>query len=458
MFRTIFDSTNIAHFVTDGQRLLFANPAFELLTGYGIDEFESINVSDFFSYALPHLTDAMATSKTCSATRIRFETSITTRGGEKRWVSVSGASFEHAHGPALFLTAFDITDFRHREDVLRRSEQKYKTIFDFAPDLIVVYNPEGVVLDMSPIGAQMHARSREEIIGKYGVSESWTEKDLARFEEIRNATLRDGEWHGELTGIFVKDGPEATIETRAKVGDIEGEKIVIVISRDITERKRMEEEIRGGLREKETLLREIHHRVKNNMQIISSLLRLQSKNAKDDKTRSLFRESQNRILSMAMIHEKLYQSEGLHKINIREYIADLVGEVFSSFGEKSDSIALLMEIEDIVLGLDTAIPCGLIIIELVSNSLKYAFPEGGPGEVFIGLRSEDQGRFRLTVSDNGPGLPENINIDGLQSLGLRLVSDLAKYQLEGEMAVSSKKGTSIDVSFKEREKVSKASN
>jgi two-component sensor histidine kinase len=243
------------------------------------------------------------------------------------------------------------------------------------------------------------------------------------------------------------------MDSHVKVADIGGQKVVIAIARDITERKQMEEQLRRALREKETLLREIHHRVKNNMQIISSLLKLQMRNAADEQTRAMFRESQNRILSMAMIHEKLYQSEGLHRIDLKDYIDDLAREVVISFGEMVAGIVLKTDIEEITLGLDTAIPCGLIIIELLSNALKHAFPpHRGEGEIFIGLRPEGQGWLGLTVRDNGAGLPADMEINALKSLGLRLVADLARYQLGGDLNISRDNGTAIYVRFKEKEK------
>jgi two-component sensor histidine kinase len=170
----------------------------------------------------------------------------------------------------------------------------------------------------------------------------------------------------------------------------------------------------------------------------------------------MFRESQNRILSMAMIHEKLYQSEGLHQIDLKDYIDDLAREVFTSFGDLAAGVSLQTEVAEIALGLDTAIPCGLIIIELVSNALKYAFPPPcGGGEIFIILRPEDQGWFGLTVSDNGVGLPPEVEIQNLKSLGLRLVADLARYQIDGDLRVSREKGTRVYVRFKEKAKPSR---
>jgi two-component sensor histidine kinase len=277
--------------------------------------------------------------------------------------------------------------------------------------------------------------------------DTWCEEDKTRFPGLEEYLFRHGEWHGEIRGIDAEGVPR-TCESRVKMIEIAGEPAILAVGRDITERKRMEEQVRNALREKETLLREIHHRVKNNMQIISTLLKLQSKNVQEGRTQALFRESQNRILSMAMIHEKLYQSEGIHKIDLKDYIHDLAHEVVASFGEtRRGRITLTTDIHDIALGMDTAIPCGLILIELVSNSLKYAFPENRVGEIRIVFHSLGSAGFELTVADNGIGLPEDMDIHEQKSLGLRLVSDLAKYQLEGEMDVEGETGTTVRVQF-----------
>jgi PAS domain S-box-containing protein len=240
---------------------------------------------------------------------------------------VTATSIEHAKKHALLGLVVDITGYKDREESLWRSEMRYRTVFEYAPDAFIIHDPEGRAIDANPEALKMFGgSSRDEMIGLLSVLETWCEEDRARFAEIREQTFKYGEWRGEAKG-YRKDGQVIDFDTRVKVADIEGETVVIAITRDITERKRMEQQIRNALLEKETLLREIHHRVKNNMQIISTLLKLQLRNTDDEKTRALFRESQNRILSMAMIHEKLYQSEGLHKINLNEYIGDLAVEV-----------------------------------------------------------------------------------------------------------------------------------
>jgi len=217
---------------------------------------------------------------------------------------------------------------------------------------------------------------------------------------------------------------------------------------DITQRKQAEEQIKASLREKEVLLKEIHHRVKNNLQIISSLLNLQSRNIKDRQLLDMFRESQNRIKSMALIHERLYQSKDLARIDFLEYIRNLAAHLFRSYCINSDAIKLKIDVENVALGIDTAIPCGLIINELVSNSLKYAFPAGAEGEVRIHLRPASDSKYLLIVSDSGVGLPQDLDIRSTTSLGLRLVSTLTD-QLGGTIEIQNSGGTEFRITFSE---------
>jgi two-component sensor histidine kinase len=209
-----------------------------------------------------------------------------------------------------------------------------------------------------------------------------------------------------------------------------------------------EEQINESLKEKEMLLREIHHRVKNNMQIISSLLRLQSRDITDKKYNDMFTDSQNRIASMSLIHEKLYQSKGLARIDFNDYIRDLVNGLFQSYGVNG-RIALSLDVRDISLGIDSAIPCGLIINELVTNSLKHAFPEGRKGEIRILLNPTGENMIELVVSDNGVSIPEDVDIKKTESLGLHLVTILVENQLHGEINLDRSKGTEFLIKFKD---------
>ncbi len=219
------------------------------------------------------------------------------------------------------------------------------------------------------------------------------------------------------------------------------------LRKEVSERKKAEEMINHSLQEKVVLLREIHHRVKNNLQVISSLLNLQSASIDDPKSLEIFRESQSRVRSMALIHEKLYQSKDLNKIEFDEYINTLVRDLFTSYNVDPDKIVLNCNLEGIFLGVDTAILCGLIINELISNSLKYAFPNGKMGEISIGLTKSTNNGYTLVVRDNGIGFPENIDYRNTDSLGLQLVTTLTD-QLGGNISLNRNGVTEFKITFK----------
>ena len=196
---------------------------------------------------------------------------------------------------------------------------------------------------------------------------------------------------------------------------------------DVTERKQAEEQIKASLKEKEVLLSEIHRRVKNNMQIIISLLRLQAGKVKDKKYADLLKDSRDRIQAMALIHEKLYRTKDFTSIDFDQYIKSLARDLFRSYGVDPNRIAMKIRVEGVSLGLDNGIPCGLVINELVSNSLKHAFPQDRRGEIMVALRSTngDGDDLELRVGDNGVGLPEDLDVRNTESLGLRIVTILA---------------------------------
>ena len=223
---------------------------------------------------------------------------------------------------------------------------------------------------------------------------------------------------------------------------------------DIDERKKADESLevsaqnlRSSLKEKETLLKEVHHRVKNNMQIISSLMRIQARKIKNPDISEIFRQSQDRIKAIALIHEKLYQTEDFTNIDFNRYVSDLAGSLFQSYGVDRELISLKIKVEDISLKIDQAIPCGLIINELVSNSLKYAFPKGMKGDIVVSMHKIRNDRIELSVSDNGIGLGEGIDYRNTESLGLELVVRMAEKQLKGKIELERNKGTRFIIKF-----------
>jgi two-component sensor histidine kinase len=206
----------------------------------------------------------------------------------------------------------------------------------------------------------------------------------------------------------------------------------------------------ASLKEKEVLLQEIHHRVKNNMQIISSILKLQSSVIKNKRALEIFKSSQSRIKSMALIHEKLYKSKDFTRIDFSNYVQSLSNDLFRVYGINQDVVKLNIDIKDVLLDINTAIPCGLIINELVSNSLKHAFPDGRKGKIKIAMFSLNTNEMALTVSDNGVGIPEEIDIRSTKSLGLHLITILAEDQLQGKIKLDKTKGTKFHLILRKK--------
>ncbi len=220
------------------------------------------------------------------------------------------------------------------------------------------------------------------------------------------------------------------------------------MAHDITNQKVAEEKMQASLKEKEALLSEVHHRVKNNMQVIISLLKLQAEKIEDKNYANMLQESQNRILSMALVHEQLYMSKDFANIEFSEYVKSLLNGLFISHGIDTNKVKLNIEIEDVSFDIENAIPCGLIINELVSNSLKHAFPRQGEGNISIVLQSINEVELELTVSDDGVGIPEDLDIRAAESMGLHIVRILAEQTLEGKMDLDRTEGTHFHFQLK----------
>jgi len=216
---------------------------------------------------------------------------------------------------------------------------------------------------------------------------------------------------------------------------------------DITDRKRNEERIRASLKEKEVLLKEIHHRVKNNLQVISSLLNLQANQIRDRETAQVFRDSQSRVKAMSLVHERLYQSSDLARIDFAGYVEDVTRHLLRSYQSGPRGVRLKVDVDPVSFNIDTAIPCALIINELVSNSLKYAFPNGKDGEINIRLNQTETEDLNLCISDNGIGFPANVSWEKTDSLGLQLVRSLTD-QLNGSIKCQLDRGAQFDIRFR----------
>jgi two-component sensor histidine kinase len=248
---------------------------------------------------------------------------------------------------------------------------------------------------------------------------------------------------------ILKDGNHVNFMVScSSIRDPDGGVISVVeVLHDITDHKRAEDQIKASLREKEVLLREIHHRVKNNLQVVSSLLNMQARNAKDEETSEVLSESRDRVNTMALIHSRLYESGNLSEINMKGFVDKLLVQLFQISPVQDVKIAPIVRASDCSLPISIAVPVGLIINELLSNASKHAFADREEGKIEINLTASEEGRVNLMVSDDGIGLPPGFDIDESKTLGLRLVKILAKDQLQGNIEVISDGGTTFRIEF-----------
>ncbi|MEG5012103.1 PAS domain S-box protein [Microcoleus sp. B4-C5] len=373
--------------------------------------------------------------------------------GQIRWIRARAFPIRNQAGQVYRIVgiAEDISESKQAEKTIRESEERFRQLAENIQDSVWLMSAEFTdLLYLSPAYEQIWGRSREELYADPLKMMEWVHpEDKILLEEAMGRVLQ-GESTNTEYRIFLPDGTIRWVCDRAFPIYDESGKIYRIagICEDISDRKLTDARIQAALREKEVLLKEIHHRVKNNMQVISSLLQLQAQYIEDEATLTLFEESQTRIHSMALIHEQLYQSEHLDRIALSPYVENLVANLYQSFGCGNTSIKFNLKVDPIYLNIETAIPCGLIINELVSNSLKYAFISSLAGEISINFNEINNSQFHLTIQDNGRGFTANFDWENTETLGLRLVKMLA-YQLEASIAIDSQRGTCYSLIFQE---------
>ena len=379
---------------------------------------------------------------------LEFDIIQQAKNGKKIPVEVKSTLIGLNEEKVVLSISRDITESKRAEKTLQESEKKYRDLAELLPQTIFETDLNGNITFVNHIGHQIFGYTPEELNKGINMIQILVPEDRARAMK-NNQRILNGEKlpFGEFTALK-KDGTTFPIIVNTNL-IIQEDKIIGLrgILVDISELKDAENKIKASLKDKEVLLREIHHRVKNNMQIISSLLNLQIDYLNDEDAVDVLKESQNRVKSMAMIHEKLYLSTDLTKINFVDYIQSLISNLFYSYNVKEDHIKPILKIEDVNLNIETAIPCGLIITELISNCLKYAFPNQMKGKIIISLKQVED-KFELIISDNGIGLPENININKIKTLGILLVKSLTE-QIDGKISIQRKNGTQFKITFKE---------
>ena len=333
------------------------------------------------------------------------------------------------------------------EKALKQSESHYKSIFENTGTATLIIEDDNTISMVNSEFEMLSGFKKEEIEGKMSWTQFIAKDDLERmktYHKLRRTEPDVVPRNYEFKFIDRKKNMKNIFLTVSIIPDT---KKSLVSLMDITTRKESEKKLKSSLKEKEMLLREIHHRVKNNLQIISSLLSLQSRYVKDENDLEIFKESQNRVKSISYIHEYLYQSRKMSKINVLDYIRRVTTDLIYAYNLDPERVHIRIEIEKIDLNIETATPLGLIVTELVSNSIKHAFPHNQKGEIIVSL-SCDNDEFLLTVSDNGVGIPEDFDIEKTETLGLKLVNTLVK-QIDGVVELDKTKGTNFKIKFKE---------
>jgi PAS domain S-box-containing protein len=388
------------------------------------------------------------------------EATVACKDGSTRFVRFSLASI----GDNNIVGFEDLTARKQMEDALRTSQNFLDRIIECSPSALWIADEQGTLLRMNQaLRDHLHVRD-EEVVGKYNVfkdnlieaqgfmprvKDVFEKGTATRFvTSYDTAAINDLELH-QTTKVVLDVSISPILDSHGKVTN------AIIQHLDITERKQAEQALQASLREKEALLKEVHHRVKNNLQVISSLLRLESRRSKQPDTKAVLDEMQGRIRSMALLHESLYRSGTFASVDLGVYLKELATQAFRMIASSSRVVHLQLMLTSVRVGMDQALPCGLLVNELISNCFKHSFPDGRPGEVHLDLAPTDESAlWRLRVSDDGVGLPADFEDRRKTSLGLQLVSDLAR-QIGGTLTIDSKpnQGVGFTVIFKVMEPV-----
>jgi PAS domain S-box-containing protein len=337
---------------------------------------------------------------------------------------------ETEDGPMVLSAIVDISS-------RKRLEERFRRVVEAAPNAMVMIGQRGQIEMVNAQAERVFGYERAEMLGQ-SIEFLVPKRFRAQHPALRASFFADP--HSRPMGAgrdlygLKKDGSEFPVEIGLNPIETEDGEMVLSAIVDISDRKQKEERIHAALKEKDTLLGEIHHRVKNNLQVVHRLLVLQSDLVTDQKIVSILRESQNRIRSMALIHQTLYESKDFVQVDFSNFLETLAPTLISSYGVDSDQITLSIEAMEVLLPISAAVPCGLVVNELISNALKHAFPHGRRGEINIGLAAAPDGRAMLSVSDNGIGIAEDHDLTQTTTLGLQLVALLAD-QLAGELEI-----------------------
>ena len=436
-YKRLFDSMKNGVMVLDPlERIMDYNPAAEELLGLN-----NISIGKNANQELDMWSDISPMGKTDGKKDLKLVHSDT------KWIEVQFTPIYQRRLFSGWIYIFeDISNRKKAEELIIKSEKKYRELAYLLPQTVFETDVNADLTFMNIYAFEMFGYSQEDIENGLNILELIVEEERSlsrdKIKDVLSGQVSGDEYTAQRSDksifpIILYSNP--IIHNKIH----EGFRGIII---DISDLKNAEDKIVASLKEKEVLIQEINHRVKNNMQIISSLLSLQANHTSSDEAAEILKESRGRVKSMAMIHEKLYHNSNLSQLNMAEYLNNLVRDILRSYSSISSRVTSNVDVDDIYLNINTALPMGLMVNELVSNSIKHAFPEG-EGNISIKLEYDGE-KYILTVSDNGIGLPEDVDPFESSSLGLKLVNSLS-IQLEGDLSVLRDGETTFILNFKE---------
>jgi PAS domain S-box-containing protein len=460
-YKQLIDGMNDTAFVIDfNGKFLEVNDTAVRNLGYSREELLTMGPVDIDPHLsgneIGKLIEGMRSDK-----KQVFETEHRTKKGKIIPVEISSSPVTYQGKPAILSVARDITERKKTEaklkkeieerkrveEALSESEERFRGIFENATIGLYRTTPEGQILIANPTLVRMLGYSSFKELKMRDLNKEGYEPDFPR-SEFQKRIESEGEVIGLESAWTKKDGPTIYVRESARAIRDKTGKILYYEGtvEDITERKIAEQQIQRDLKEKTMLLTEIHHRVKNSLQLVSSLLHLQALKITDEHILDLFNQNRNRIFMMARVYEKLYRSENFSVIDYKEYLEDVLNQLYQSSG-LSQRVSLKLDVKNVILGLDDAIPTALIVNELFTNSIKHAFPGDRKGRIEVSFHMLDEETYELVYRDNGVGLPAGVDFDSTEVLGLNLVKDLA-HQIQGAATLKSNDWTTFRITFK----------
>ncbi len=372
------------------------------------------------------------------------------KDGAYTWVEASSRVVrDEASGELIEIqvSTRDISDRKRAEDALRQSEELLAAAFRLLPDMIHIDDLQSEeILEVNDAFLQATGYSRGEVIGST-IAKLRLWEDSAALERLWEWLRSAGRIRSFEVLLQDRCARPFWAEISTEPITYAGRPCLITTTRDITGRKRAEQELKQALAEKETLLRELYHRTRNNMQVIVSMLSLQAAQMDDPGAEVIFRETRNRIQAMALVHQMLYQAQDLSRVDLQRYLADLARLLLQSYGPAGDRVALELDLAAEHVLIDVAIPCGLILNELVSNAMKYAFPGGRSGTIHIRLARIDPQTLELSFSDDGAGAPPGFDYRRQDTLGFTTIIALTEHQLQGQASLEANGGMTWRLRF-----------